>query len=95
MCRALKCTIMILVIYVVRYVALYNILQQKKTYVMPTWAATKWLQQSGQRVNHTNSEVVAPLFTTSPTNYATLYSILTLTPEISAVVVGPGEVHRI
>ena len=56
---------------------------------MPTWAATKSLVQSGQRVNHTNSDVVAPLFKTSPTDNATLYSVLTLTQEISAVVVGP------
>jgi len=43
-----------------------------KTYTMLTWAATKLLLQSGQRVNHINSEVVAPLFKTSPTDYATL-----------------------
>ena len=61
----------------------------KKTYVMPTWAATKSPLQSGHSVNHTNSEVVAPLFKTSPTDYAALYSILTLTQETSAVVVGP------
>jgi hypothetical protein len=61
----------------------------KKTDVMPTWAATKSLLQSRQHVNHTISEVVAPLFKTSPTDYATLYSVLTLTQEISAVVVGP------
>ena len=60
----------------------------KKTYVMPTWAATKSVLQSGQRVYHTNSEVVAPFFKTSPTDYATLYSVLTLTQDISAVVVG-------
>ena len=63
----------------------------KKTYVMPTWAATKSLLQSGQRVNHTNSEVVATLFKTSPTDYATVYSVLTLTQEISAVVVGTAR----
>ena len=61
----------------------------KKTYMVPTWAATKSLLQSRQRVNHTNSKVVAPLFKTPPTDYATLYSVLTLTQEISAVVVGP------
>ena len=65
----------------------------KKTYVMPTWAATKSLLQSGQRVNHTNSEVVAPLFKTPPTDYATLYSVLTLTQEISAIVVGAPSSH--
>ena len=36
-----------------------------------------------------NSEVVTPLFKTSPTDYASLYSVLTLTQDISAVVVGP------
>ena len=38
----------------------------KKTYIVPMWAATKSLLQSGQCVNHTNSEVVAPLFKTPP-----------------------------
>ena len=78
------------------YYTILNVTQKKrmkeklkKTYVMPTWAATKSLLQSGQRVNNANSEVVAPLFNTSTTDYATLYSDLTLTQEISAVVVGP------
>ena len=62
---------------------------------MPTWAATKSLLQSGQRVNHTNSDVVVPLFKSSPTDYATLYSVLTLTQEISAVVVGPERRTKI
>ena len=63
-----------------------------KTEVMPTWAATKSLllsQKSQQNDKRTNSEVVAPLFKSSPTDYSTLYTILCLTQEISAVVVGP------
>ena len=65
--------------------------KEKKTKadVMPTWAATQSLLQSGQHVTRTNSEVLAPLFKTSPTDYATLWSVLSLTQEISAVVVGP------
>ena len=63
-----------------------------KTDVMPTWAACKsLLLQSQQRMNvkQTNSEIVAPLFKTSPTDYGTLFTVLSLTQEISAVVVGP------
>lgn len=56
---------------------------------MPTWAATNSLLQPMQRVDRTNSEVVAPLFKTPPTDYATLYTVLSLTQEISAVVMGP------
>lgn len=63
--------------------------KRSKTDVMPTWAATKSLIMAGKRVNRTNSEVVTPLFKSPPTDYATLYSILTLTQGISAVVVGP------
>lgn len=62
-----------------------------KEAVMPTWAATKslLLSQSTESPCLTNSEVVAPLFKTSPTDYATLYTVLMLTQGISAFVVGP------
>lgn len=36
-----------------------------------------------------NSEVVAPLFKTPPTDFATLYTALKLNQNISAIVVGP------
>lgn len=61
--------------------------------VMPTWAATKSLliSQSSDSHDHvrTNTEVIAPLFKTSPTDYGTLYTALQLTQGISAIVVGP------
>jgi len=58
---------------------------------MPTWAATKSLLLSRSSQNHglTNTEVIAPLFRTSPTDYGTLYTVLMLTQGISAFVVGP------
>ena len=42
-----------------------------KQEVMPTWAATKslLLSQSSQSHGRTNTEVIAPLFRTSPTNH--------------------------
>ena len=39
----------------------------------------------------TNSEVLAPLFKTPPTDYATLYTVLMLTQGISAHVIGPEQ----
>ena len=61
-----------------------------KQEVMPTWVATKSLLScNSQSHSQTNSEVVAPLFKTSPTDYATLYTVLMLTQGISAFVVGP------
>ena len=62
-----------------------------KEEVMPSWTGTKslMLSQSPQNHRHTNSEVVAPLFKTSPTDYATLDTVLMLTQGISAFVVGP------
>ena len=61
-----------------------------KEEVMPTWAATKslLLSQSSQSHGRTNTEVIAPLFRTSPTDYATVHTVLMLTQGISAVVVG-------
>lgn len=55
--------------------------------VMPTWAATKslLLSQSSESHSRTNSEVIAPLFKTSPTDYASLYTVLMLTQGISAL----------
>jgi len=61
---------------------------------MPTWAATKALLQYKECIGHTNSEVVAPLFKMTPTDYATLFSVLSITQEFSAVVIGP-EGHMI
>ena len=60
--------------------------------VMPTWGATKslLLKHSLQSpTQKTNTEVIAPLFKTSPTDYRTLYTVLMLTQGISAHVVGP------
>ena len=56
---------------------------------MPTWAATKSLlsAQSSDKNIRTNKEVIAPLFKSSPTDYGTLYTVLT--QGISASVVGP------
>lgn len=60
---------------------------------MPTWASTKslLLSQSSSEHGTTNSEVIAPLFRASPTDYGTLYTVLSLTQGISTTVVGP---HR-
>ena len=71
----------------------FQILWRKlaKEEVMPTWAATKslLLSQSTQSHCRTNSEVIAPLFKTSPTDYSTLHTLLMLSQGISAFVVGP------
>ena len=59
---------------------------------MTTWSSTKSLllsTKSDANIKKTNTEVVAPLFKTSPTDYGTLYTILSLTQGISASVVGP------
>ena len=58
---------------------------------MPTWSAANSLLLSQQKLTKTNSEPVAPLFRQPPTDYATLYTALMLTQEISAVVVGPSR----
>ena len=61
--------------------------------VMPTWAATKSLlltyQEATSNPMMMNSEVLAPLFKTPPTDFATLYTALRLTQNILALVVGP------
>ena len=59
-----------------------------KSNIMPTWAAAKSPLQP-RCMKRTNSEVVAPLFKRAPTDYATLYTVLALTQEIAAVIVGP------
>ena len=63
-----------------------------KERVMPTWAATKSQlmthSESAQSYVNTNTEVISPLFKTSPTDYATLHTVLRLTQGISAYVVG-------
>lgn len=61
--------------------------------VMPTWAATNSLLilAKGTEIKKTNSAVIAPLFKQPPTDYATLYTALQLTQNISAVVVGPDR----
>ena len=58
---------------------------------MPTWAATNSLLYSVKmtQIKKTNSEVIVPLFKQSPTDYATLYTVLMLNQAISAGVVGP------
>ncbi len=60
-----------------------------KSSVMPTWAATNSLLLPTGNVAKTHSEVVTPLFRQAPTDYATLYTALSLTQNISAVVMGP------
>jgi len=64
-----------------------------KKLVMPTWSATNSLimQMKDVELSKTNSEVVAPLFRQAPTDYATLYTVLELTQNISAVVMGPDR----
>ena len=63
-----------------------------RTKVMPTWAATNSLVLSKDRCDikkpKVNTAAMAPLFKTSPTDYATLYTALCLTQEISASVIG-------
>jgi len=64
---------------------------------MPTWAATRSiiLSQKSRATNKeprcVNTEVIAPLLRTSPTDYSTLYTALSLTQNISAYVVGPNR----
>ena len=71
----------------------YSKVTLAKKEVMPTWAATKSLLLNHQTATHLpckmNSEVLAPLFKTPPTDFARLYTVLRLTQNISAVVVGP------
>ena len=64
-----------------------------KKLVMPTWSATNSLimQMNDVELSKANSEVVAPLFRQAPSDYATLYTVLELTQNISAVVVGPDQ----
>ena len=67
--------------------------KKAKEEVLTTWAGTKSLLLSHSLENQvdklTHSEVIAPLFRTSPTDYTTLYTVLKLTQGISAFVVGP------
>ncbi|XP_044180398.1 uncharacterized protein LOC114947533 [Acropora millepora] len=67
--------------------------KKAKKEVLTTWAGTKSLLLSHSLENQvdklTHSEVIAPLFRTSPTDYTALYTVLKLTQGISAFVVGP------
>ena len=65
-------------------------LRTAKEVVMPIWAATNSLLYSVKKtqIKNTNREVIVPLFKHSPTDYATLYTVLMLTQNISAVIVG-------
>lgn len=67
--------------------------KKAKKEVLTTWAGTKSLLLSHSLENQvdklTHSQVIAPLFRTSPTDYTTLYTVLKLTQGISAFVVGP------
>ena len=60
---------------------------------MPTWSATQHLllrnSNGYEAPTKTNIEVVAPILRTSPTDYATLYTVLCMAQDISSVVVGP------
>ena len=65
-----------------------------KNDVMPTWASTQSLllsnkEQVGEKC--VNTAAIAPLFRTSPTDLATLYTVLSLTQQISASIVGPDK----
>ena len=77
--------------------SILNVSQKKsktkldKSKVVPSWSATNSLLLSQQKLTKTNTEPVAPLFRQPPTDYATLYTALLLTQEISAVVVGPSR----
>ena len=64
-----------------------------KESVMPTWAATQHIleKQKKPEIVKTNCEVVAPLFRNSPHDYATLWTVLSLTQEINAQVLGNGK----
>ena len=59
--------------------------------IMPIWAATRSLLLSNthESITRTNTEVIATLFKTSPTDITTLYTVLLLTQGVSAVVVCP------
>ena len=60
---------------------------------MPTWAATGSLLLSNthESITQPHTEVIAPLFKTSPTDITTLYTVLMLAQGISAVVIGPDR----
>ena len=66
----------------------------KKEAVMPTWSATQHLlekHKDNDTPTKTNSEPVAPLLRNSPKDWATLYTVLSMSQDISAVVVGPNK----
>ena len=61
---------------------------------MPTWGATQYLLATHRNDDppiRTNSEPVAPILRNSPKDFATLYTVLSMAQEISAVVVGPSR----
>ena len=60
---------------------------------MPTWAATQHILEKQKKtdITKTNCEVVAPLFRNSPHDYGTLWTILSLTQELNAHVLGDGK----
>ena len=63
-----------------------------KETVVPTWGATNsLLVQSQQKGNQSTpkSAIVAPLLRRPPTDYSSLFTILSLAQGISAIVVGP------
>ena len=64
-----------------------------KQNIMPTWAATHSLMLSNTyaSITRTNTEVIAPLFKTSPTDIITLYTVLIMTQGVPAVVIGPDR----
>ena len=70
-----------------------KVVKKVKKDTMPTWASTKslLLSHTSSTQTLTNTEVLSPLFRTSPTDYATLYTVLMLTQGISAFVVGPAR----
>ena len=65
-----------------------------KNSVMPTWSGTQHLlgKHRGETpVVKTNSEPLAPFFRNSPKDWATLYTVLSYTQDVNAVVLGGTE----
>ena len=68
------------------------ICEDQSSPVMPTWSATQSLiiskTQYSDNIATVNTEVVAPLLKSSPTDYATLYTALMMAQGFSTAVVG-------
>ncbi len=63
---------------------------------MPTWSATQHIlakNDNHEVATKTHSQPVAPIFRNSPKDLATLYTVLSMSQDISAKIVGPN--HRV